>query len=104
MSRQDRVVFHLKHYMLPHNGVMPGARGLKKVIVPAGTKVWCIVYGTKVYWCAYLHLSDAEKCLQGLKETVWGQGKRTIDLDTLLAWNFKDAMPKRIYRSQEYRQ
>jgi hypothetical protein len=96
-------MFQLKHYMLPHNGVMPGARGLKKVVIPAGTKVWCIVYGTKIYWCAYLHLADASRALQGLKDTASGEARHTIALDALIAWNFKDAIPKRIYRSEEYR-
>lgn len=92
------MMFQIKHYMLPHDGVMPGARGLKKIVVPKGTKVYCIVYGTLIYWCTYLHMQDAMVCLHGLEKTL-----KTMPLDTLVAWNFKHAIPKRVFRSMEYR-
>lgn len=95
--------FQIKHYMLPHSGIMPGARGLKKVVVPAGTKVYCIVYGTKIYWCCYLHEADAMRTMQVLEDTVNGRASRTIDLHILIAWNFKSSFPTRVYRSEEYR-
>jgi hypothetical protein len=96
-------MFQIKHYLLPHDGVMPGARGLKKVVVPKGTRVYCIVYGTLVYWCTFLHEAEAIRAKQGLEDTVNGLNKRTIDLNSLLAWNFKSSIPKRVFRSAEYR-
>jgi hypothetical protein len=95
--------FQIKQYMLPHDGSMPGARGHKKVVVPRGTKVYCIVYGTLIYWCTYLHMQDAIVAMHGLEGTVNGKYKRTIDLQSLLAWNFKSSIPKRVFRSEEYR-
>ncbi len=97
------MIFQLKHYVLPHDGVMPGARGYKKVIVPRGTKVYCIVYGTVMYSCVYLHEADAMKCMQGLQDTVSGRARKTIPLDVLVDWNFQYAIPKRVFRSAEYR-
>lgn len=61
------MTFQLKNYVLPHDGQMPGAGPYKKVVVPKGTKVYCIVYGTKIYWCAFLHEADALRCLNGLE-------------------------------------
>lgn len=92
--------FQLKHYMLPYDGVIPGVAGHKKITVPAGTKVWCIVYGTKIFWCAYLTESSALKVLQSLQDTIDGKLRRKIDLDTLLAWNFRDIIPRRIHREK----
>lgn len=94
-------MFQIKRYTLPHDGIIPGARGHKKVIVPAGTKVHCIVYGTMIYWAAYLNEEQALTCLRGLEETISGKARRTIKLDTLVAWNFKDRVPTRIVRPKE---
>lgn len=92
------MTFQIKHYLLPHDGVMPGARGHKKVTIPRGTRVYCIVYGTKIYWCTFLHMQDAMVCLQGLEKTL-----EFTPIDTLVAWNFKFSIPKRVFRSAEYR-
>lgn len=96
-------LLQLKHYRLPHPGLMPGSRGLKKVLIPAGTKVYCIAYGTKLYWCSYLHRSDAERSIQGLEATLT-RGHRPLTLETLIAWNFKGSFPKRVFRSNEYKE
>jgi hypothetical protein len=95
------MIFQLKRYMLPHEGIIPGARGHKKIIVSRGTWVYCIVYGTLVYWCAYLHQEEAMRAKRGLEDTVSGKARRTIDLDSLLAWNFRDAIPRRVCRPKE---
>lgn len=91
-------MFQVKHYMLPHEGVIPGARGHRKVTIPIGTKVYCIVHGTLIYWCAYLSEADAMQCKVGLEACVLGKAKQTIPLATLVAWNFKDAIPRRVCR------
>lgn len=88
----------LKHFMLPHDGVIPGARGYKKQIIPKGTKVYCIVYGTKIYWCAYTNEVHAMTVMGNLQASVNGNARRNIDLQTLIAWNFQSAIPKRIAR------
>ncbi len=93
-------MLQIKHYRLPHTGIIPGARGHKKIEVAAGTKVYCIVYGTKIFWCAYLTEKSAVKCMSGLIETTNPTARRHIDLETLIAWNFKDAIPKRIHREK----
>ena len=92
------MIFQIKSYRLPHEGIIPGARGHKKVVIPEGTKVFCIVYGTKIFWAAYLDEPTAVKVAKSLEDTVEGRNKRTISLETLVAWNFKDAIPKRISR------
>ncbi len=92
-------MLQLKHYMLPHQGVIPGARGHKKQTVPAGTKVWCIVYGTLVFWCAYLDEQQAAKVLLALQASIDGKAKRNINLETMLAWNFRRSIRKRIGRT-----
>lgn len=94
-------MFQIKRYTLPHDGVIPGARGHKKIIVLAGTKVYCIVYGTLIFWCAYLNEQSAIDVMKGLTDTVQGRARRTIALPVLLAWNFKDRIPKRIHREKE---
>ena len=90
--------FQIKHYMLPKDGNIPGARGHKKQVIPRGTKIYCIVYGTKIYWAAYLNEAQAIECVKGLTKTVDGEYKRSIDLKTLVEWNFKDTIPTRIVR------
>lgn len=94
-------MLQLKQYTLPHNGVIPGARGHKKIIVPAGTKVYCIVYGTLIFWCAYLRKASAMQCLKGITDTIEGRTKRTIDINTLVQWNFHDRIPTRIHREKD---
>ena len=94
------MIFQIKQYLLPHDGVIPGAAGHKKIVVPRGTKVYCIVYGTKVFWCAFLKETSALHVAKGLEDCVEGRAKRTIELNTLLAWNFKDAIPKRVHREK----
>lgn len=91
-------MFQIKHYRLPHEGIIPGARGHKKIVIPRGEKVWCIVYGTKIFWCAYLNDGTAKGVAESLRKTVTGEAKRQIPLPTLLAWNFRDAIPTRIHR------
>lgn len=95
------MLFQIKHYALPHDGIIPGARGHKKVIVSRGTKVYCIVYGTLVFWVAYLDEPNALRVAQELENTTLPSARRQIDLKTLIAWNFKDAIPKRISRPKE---
>ena len=90
--------FQLKHYMLPHDGVIPGARGHKKQIIPRGTKVYCIVYGTKIYWCAYTDERHAMQVLDNLQASVDGKARRNIELQTMVEWNFSTKIPKRIAR------
>ena len=97
----EAMMFQIKHYLLPHDGLMPGARGYKKVTIPKGTRVYCIVYGTLVYWCTFLHMQDAMVCLKGLEHTVYT--RKTIDINSLLSWNFRHSIPKRVFRSAEYR-
>jgi len=93
--------FQLKHYLLPHDGLIPGARGHKKRVIPAGTKVYCIVYGTQIFWAAYLDESQALATMAGLQASVNGTARRNIDLNTMLAWNFKHSIPRRIARPKE---
>jgi hypothetical protein len=91
-------MFQIKLYRLPHEGVIPGARGHKKRVIPAGTKVYCIAYGTLIYWCAYLKEDQALRVLQGLTATVTKGARRYIPIETLVEWNFSWNMPRRICR------
>ena len=91
-------MLQLKRYLLPHDGIIPGARGHKKQIIPKGTKVWCIVYGTLVYWCCYTDEAHATVVMNNLQASIDGKARRNIDLRNMLAWNFKDSIPKRVAR------
>jgi hypothetical protein len=88
----------VKHVVLPHDGIIPGARGHKKITIPRGTKVYCIVYGTLIFWAAYLDEPSALKVAENLEATIRPEARRHIPLQTLLAWNFKSTIPKRISR------
>lgn len=98
--------FTIERLLLPHVGIIPGARGHKKVEVAKGTHVYCITYGSRLYWSAYLSESQAIECLTELEEVVNGTGLRRgrrrkvrqIPLDTLVAWNFTWKFPVRICR------
>jgi len=93
--------FTIKRYTLSHHGVIPGARGHKKEIVPVGTEVFCITYGRQVFWCAYQNLEMAEACMDGLEASLDGRAKRQIPLDTMIAWNFKPTIPSRVARIKQ---
>jgi hypothetical protein len=92
------MTFQLKHYMLPHEGIILGARGHKKITIAAGTKVFCIVYGTKIYWAAYLNEQQGLQVMANLEDCVHGRARRSIKLNTLLEWNFANTIPRRICR------
>jgi hypothetical protein len=92
-DRRNNMLFQLKHYALPHDGIIPGARGHKKQIIPAGTKVWCIVYGTLMYRAVYQDEQHALKVMQELQNTAEGKARRTM-----LEWNFSSRFPKRVVR------
>lgn len=91
--------FVIKKLPLPDWGEIPGARGYKKVVIPKGTEVYCIMHGfSKYFWACYLHEEEAVKAAQGLEDCISGRSKRKIDLQTLLAWNFKTVFPTRVHR------
>ncbi len=90
--------FRIRTFLLPHEGIIPGAAGHKKIVVPKGTRVYCIVYGTLIYWCAYLNEEQASKCMRGLEASTDVHARRYIPLETLLTWNFGRGIPRRICR------
>lgn len=95
------MIFRVKPITLPHDGIIPGARGHKKITIPAGTKVFCIVYhNTQVYWAAYLEEAAALQVAKNLEACTKPEARRTIDLPALLAWNFKSTIPTRIVRPE----
>lgn len=83
---------------LPRDGVIPGARGHKKIIVPKGTAVWVIEHRFLLFRCVYLNKEQADTCLKGLQDTVEGRTRRPMTLQTLLDWNFKQEFPTRVAR------
>lgn len=93
-------MFQVKAQILPHPGIIPGARGHKKITIPAGTKVYCIMHGARIFWAAYMSEAEAQEVANSLQATVTpGATKRYIELYTLLAWNFKiEVIPTRISR------
>lgn len=90
-------MLQLKHYLLPHDGVIPGARGWKKQVIPAGTKVWCIVYGTRIYHYCYLNETQAETVRGNLEGWM---AKTNISRETVLAFNFSPSIPRRVVREK----
>lgn len=92
--------FQIKQYRLPHEGVIPGAAGHKKIVIPRGTIVFCIMYERKFYDYAYLDEHVAEECRKRLEATVDGTARRHFDLETMVAWNFKTRFPMRVARQQ----
>jgi hypothetical protein len=91
-------MFSVTQTKLPHDGVIPGARGHKKQIISTGTAVWVIKHGRLFYWAVYLTEYQAQKCAHGLAAYVNGLTRRKIELHTLLAFNFKYDFPKRVVR------
>ena len=96
--QDDHKMFQLKHYALPHDGIIPGARHHKKQVIPAGTKVWCIAYGTLMYWAVYQDEAHALKVMKVLQATVDGNARRTMPMKTMLEWNFSSKFPRRVVR------
>lgn len=96
-------IFQIEEIKLPHDGVIPGAAGHKKVIVPKGTRVYVIrePKSGKYFWCGYLYQHEALKCAQGFVETLDPNHKRHLTLDQIVIWNFKYVLPKRIHRPKE---
>lgn len=90
--------FTVKALTLPHNGIIPGARGHKKIVVPEGTRVYCIVHDHRFFWAAYLDEPTALQVAASLDDTADGRSKRPISLATLLDWNFRYSFPTRICR------
>jgi hypothetical protein len=90
--------FDIRPLPLPHKGIIPGAAGHKKVEIPKGTMVYCIMHGPKYFWAVYLHKAEAEEVAETLEATITGRAKRSFDLPTMLAWNFKIAFPERVSR------
>lgn len=91
-------MFDVKSRRLPHAGVIPGARGHKKIVIPKGTTVWCVEYGGMFFWAAYLDEQSAITVAESLQATIQPSARRHIPLGTLLAWNFKLTIPVRISR------
>jgi hypothetical protein len=78
---------------LPHVGIIPGARGHKKVVIPKGTSVFCVRYYTKYFWAAYLDRKSAQHTCETFKKCK--------SMEVLLEWNFMQEFPTRIIRSKE---
>lgn len=92
------MTFTVRERPLPHDGIIPGARGHKKEIVPKGTSVWVIMYERVYFWACYQTEASAQRCAKALDESVTGKAHRTIDLSSMLAWNFKREFPTRVHR------
>lgn len=92
---------NLELHTLPHDGIIPGARGRKKQIIPRGTQVWCIVHERRhFYWACYTNQEHAAMVLKNLQDCAEGRARRSIPLHTLLAWNFKRSVPTRVCREK----
>lgn len=91
-------MFTIKHISLPHDGIIPGARGHKKITILKGTKVYCICYGYRYFWAVYLDEQTAKEVATSLEATTKPEARRHIALDTMVAWNFKTEIPKRVSR------
>lgn len=85
---------------LPHDGIIPGARGHKKIVIPKGTAVYVIMCGSVMFWCAYLNEASAQKCLDGLRKSLDSSYRRHIPLSTMLAFNFQHGVPARVHREK----
>jgi hypothetical protein len=94
-------MFKIEKRRLPHEGIIPGARGHKKIVIPEGTEVYCIVHGSLFFWAAYLNEDTARTVARNLEETTKSAGRRYIPFKSLLAWNFKSSIPVRIHREKE---
>lgn len=99
----DETIFQVEEIKLPHDGVIPGAAGHKKITVPKGTRVYLIrePRSGKYFWCGYLYIKEALETAKSFVETIKPEHKRHIPLNTLIEWNFKGMIPKRIHRPKE---
>jgi hypothetical protein len=89
------MIFDIKPFVLPHNGIIPGARGHKKQVIPAGTPVWCITYDEYMYWACYLNEEQALTVRSNLEDWIEREDK---SVSTVLVWNFKKSFPTRVAR------
>jgi hypothetical protein len=94
------MTFEVKAYPLPHDGIIPGARGHKKIVIPRGTQIYCITYQDRKFWCGYLKEDSAKEVANNLENSLNPDARRHIPLETLVAWNFKSKIPLRIHREK----
>lgn len=92
------MTFTLEELKLPHNGIIPGAAGHKKVIVSKGTKVYAVKYERRYFTCVYLYKSEAEGVIRSFEETIKPDTRRHIPLTRLIEWNFRYSIPTRVNR------
>lgn len=85
------MILQLKSYFLPHDGKIWGSKAGKQQIIPAGTRIYCICYGTLLFCYGYLNEAQAMTVMEGLQGTV-DQNKNTV------AFNFFDKIPTSIAR------
>ena len=86
---------------LPYEGFTPGARGYKKIVYSPGTPVFVIAHRAFYYNIVFLNREQAEVCLKGLVACTQETARRRIPFDTLIAWNFQRAFPRKVLRVKE---
>lgn len=96
--------FKVVPVLLPHQGIIPGARGHKKITIPRGTKVFAIQHIVRYFHTVYLSETEANTVRESLEDTVEGRTKRQIPLRTMLEWNFKLAIPTHVCRPKTEKQ
>lgn len=97
-ARRMMNTFGIVEQHLREPGIIPGARGHKKEVIPVGTKVYCIMYGRKYFWCCYLNERQAIQCRNGLESNLLPSARRRLTLEQILDWNFRYSIPTRVAR------
>lgn len=93
--------FTIRELKIPHDGIIPGAAGHKKVIVSRGTRIYVVCHGQKYFGCGYLYFAEALEVTKNFVATLDPSHKRHMPLETLIQWNFKCVIPTRIHRTKQ---
>lgn len=101
MPNKDVEPFVIQEVKLPHEGIVPGARGHKKIVYPKGTTIYVLKYQDKYFYCGYIYFKEILLVAKAFVQQIDPAYKRHIPLKTLIEWNFRRAIPSRIHRTKE---
>lgn len=92
----------VKIVKLPHPGIIPGARGHKRITISKGTTIYCIRDRDTGhwFWCGYLSMASAIQSARNFVSATRPQARHQIPWDTLVAFNFKPFIPYRVAREK----
>ena len=89
--------FECKRVTLPHEGFIPGTRGRKRQVVPAGTTVYVLSQQyRRLYRQVFLDKKQAITHMKDLWDAIDKIAGPNIEHDDLMHANFGDRFPTRV--------